>query len=95
MELDATRGQVAGKNCILLAGTEVFTYMDSNVTIIRDVTRVVRQMSLWSCGQSFWLQIQSYRVRFPVLRDFLRRTFPGTWSSELSGNNCGGTSKKN
>jgi hypothetical protein len=27
---------------------------------------------LWSSGQSFWLQIQRPRVRFPALPDFLR-----------------------
>ena len=26
--------------------------------------------SLWSSGQSFWLQIQRSRVRFPALSDF-------------------------
>ena len=26
---------------------------------------------LWSSGQSFWLQIQRSRVRFPALPDFL------------------------
>ena len=25
---------------------------------------------LWSSGQSFWLQIQRFRVRFPALPDF-------------------------
>jgi hypothetical protein len=27
---------------------------------------------LWSSGQSFWLQIQRTRIRFPALPDFLR-----------------------
>jgi hypothetical protein len=30
--------------------------------------------SLWSSGQSSWLQIQRSRVRFPALPDFLRNT---------------------
>jgi hypothetical protein len=31
-----------------------------------------RVFVLWSSGQSFWLQIQRFRVRFPALPDFLR-----------------------
>jgi hypothetical protein len=30
------------------------------------------RLSLWSSGQSFWLQIQRSRVRFPAVPDFLR-----------------------
>jgi hypothetical protein len=33
---------------------------------------------LWSSGQSFWLQIQRSRVRFPTLPDFLRSSGSGT-----------------
>jgi hypothetical protein len=33
---------------------------------------------LWSSGQSPWLQIQRFRVRCPVLPDFLRST--GIWN---------------
>jgi hypothetical protein len=33
---------------------------------------------VWSSGQSFWLQIQMSRVRFPVLPDFLRSSRSGT-----------------
>ena len=33
---------------------------------------------LWSSGQSFWLQIQRSRVRFPALPDFLSSNGSGT-----------------
>ena len=37
---------------------------------------------LWSIGQSFWLQIQRSRVRFPVLPDFLSSSGSGTGSTQ-------------
>ena len=36
---------------------------------------------LWSSGQSFWLQIQRSRVRFPALPDFLSSIGSGTGST--------------
>ena len=36
---------------------------------------------LWSSGQSFWLQIQGSRVRFPALPDFLSSSGSGTGST--------------
>jgi hypothetical protein len=36
---------------------------------------------LWSSDQSFWLQIQRSRVRFPALPDFLRSSGSGTGST--------------
>jgi hypothetical protein len=36
---------------------------------------------LWSIGQSFWLQIQRSRVRFPALPDFLSSSGSGTGST--------------
>jgi hypothetical protein len=38
-------------------------------------------------GQSFWLQIQGYRVRFPALPDFLRSSGSGTGSTQPRGDN--------
>jgi hypothetical protein len=38
---------------------------------------------LWSSGQSSWLQIHRFRVRFPVLPDFLRSGGSGTGSTQL------------
>ena len=37
---------------------------------------------LWSSGQSFWLQIQRSRVRFPALPDFLSGSGSGTGSTQ-------------
>ena len=37
---------------------------------------------LWSSGQSFWLQIQRFRVRFPALPDFLSSSGSGTGSTQ-------------
>ena len=37
---------------------------------------------LWSSGQSFWLQIQRSRVRFPALPDFLSNSGSGTGSTQ-------------
>ena len=37
---------------------------------------------LWSSDQSFWLQIQRSRVRFPALPDFLISSGSGTGSTQ-------------
>ena len=37
---------------------------------------------LWSSGQSFWLQIERSRVRFPALPDFLSSSVSGTGSTQ-------------
>jgi hypothetical protein len=42
---------------------------------------------VWSSGQSFWLQIQRYRVRFPALPNFLRNRGSGTGSTQPRENN--------
>jgi hypothetical protein len=47
--------------------------------------------SLWSSGQSFWLQIQSSRVLFPVLPHFLRNMGSGTGSTQPREDNWGAT----
>jgi len=41
----------------------------SNIIIIIIIIIIIRP-PLWSSGQSFWLQIQRSRVRFPALPDF-------------------------
>jgi hypothetical protein len=38
--------------------------------------------SLWSSGQSSWLQTQRTRVPFPALADFLRGSGSGTGSTQ-------------
>ena len=42
----------------------------------------LRRPPLWSSGQSFWLQIQRSRVRFPALPDFLSSSGSGTGSTQ-------------
>jgi hypothetical protein len=37
---------------------------------------------MWSSDQSFWLQIQRFRVRFPALPDFLRSRGSGKGSTQ-------------
>ena len=39
---------------------------------------IIIRPPLWSSGQSFWLQIQRSRVRFPALQDFLSGSGSGT-----------------
>ena len=46
---------------------------------------------LWSSGQSFWLQIQRSRVRFPALPDFLSSSGSGTGSTQPREFNWGAT----
>jgi hypothetical protein len=47
--------------------------------------------SLWSSGQSSWLQIQRSLVRFPALPDFLRSSGSGTESTQPREYNWGAT----
>ena len=46
---------------------------------------------LWSSGQSFWLQIQRSRVRFPALPDFLSSSGSGSGSTQPREVNWGAT----
>jgi hypothetical protein len=46
---------------------------------------------LWSSCQSFWLQIQRSRVRFPTLPDFLTSRGSGTGSTQPREDNWGTT----
>jgi hypothetical protein len=48
---------------------------------------------LWSSGQSSWLQIQRFRVWFPVLPDFLRSIASGKGSTQPREDNWGATWK--
>ena len=46
---------------------------------------------MWSSGQSFWLQIQRSRLRFPALPDFLSSRGSGTGSTQPRDVNWGAT----
>jgi hypothetical protein len=46
---------------------------------------------LWSSGQSSWLQIQRFQIRFPGLPDFLRSSRSGTGSTQPREGNWGAT----
>jgi hypothetical protein len=50
--------------------------------------------SLWSSGQSSWLQILRSRVRFPALPDFPRSSGSGTGSTQSRVDNWGATWKE-
>jgi hypothetical protein len=49
---------------------------------------------VWSSGQSFWLQIQRPRVRFPAIPDFLRSSGSGMGSTQTREDNWGTTWRK-
>ena len=51
----------------------------------------VKWPPLWSSGQSFWLQIQRSRVRFPALPNFLSSSGSGTGSTQPREVNWGAT----
>jgi hypothetical protein len=59
---------------------------ESRVLPVRQSTRFDRcfwvRLPLWSSGQSFWLQIERSRVRFPVLPRFLRSSGSGMGSTQ-------------
>jgi len=42
----------------------------------------IKRPPLWSSGQSFWLQIERFRVRSPALPDFLSSNGSGTGSTQ-------------
>ena len=48
-------------------------------------------LPLWSSGQSFWLQMQRSRVRFPAPPDFLSSSGSGTGSTQPREVNWGAT----
>jgi hypothetical protein len=59
---------------------KLFLHREFNydLTIVQSVART----PLWSSGQSSWLQIQRYRVRFPALPDFYESSGSGTGSTQ-------------
>jgi hypothetical protein len=69
--------------CIRLCSGDVMSparyELNSYILIIRN--SAFKILSLILSGQSYWLQIQRTRVRFPVLPDFLRSRGSGTGST--------------
>jgi len=53
-----------------------------NVATIVTIDIYIYISPLWSSGQSFWLQIQRSRIRFPALPDFLSSSGSGTGSTQ-------------
>ena len=53
-----------------------------SASVLLTLRRLMSYIYLWSSGQSFWLQIQRSRVRFPALPDFLSSSGSGTGSTQ-------------
>ena len=60
----------------------VFDHGRNSIKFENNYTYVNARPPLWSSGQSFWLQIQRSRVRFPALPDFLSSSGSGTGSTQ-------------
>ena len=67
----------------------LFSEFQSSEQISLDLT--FRRPPLWSSGQSFLLQIQRSRVRFPALPDFLSSSGSVTGSTQPREVNRGAT----
>ena len=61
---------------------QVVDYLAATWSMLVVVLLVVVVPPLWSSGQSFRLQIQRSRVRFPALPDFLSSSGSGTGSTQ-------------
>jgi hypothetical protein len=83
----------SGHNINLVAGPRhilsLFFDHRHNIHFFTDL--VCNRLHLWSSGQSFWLQIQRSRIRFPALPDFLRSEGSGTGSTQPPEDNWGST----
>ena len=66
---------------IISSGIASYALYQSNTCIFKFLV-VLFGPSLWSSGQSFWLQVQRSRVRFPALPDFLSSSGSGTGSTQ-------------
>jgi hypothetical protein len=71
-------GDVTVKRCVMLR-----KYISLKITVNTFPADLpVEGPPLWSSGQSFWLQIQRSRGRFPALADFLGSKESGTVSTQ-------------
>ena len=79
----ATTGPVTGTLYvyIYLLLLQIAILLSRQVTLLYSANGKTRP-PLWSSGQSFWLQIQRSRVRFPALPDFLSSSGSGTGSTQ-------------
>ena len=74
--------------CLNQLRHQVSAIMHNNSTEILNISfkyfffLIITRPPLWSSGQSFWLQIQRSRVRFPALPDFLSSSGSGTGSTQ-------------
>ena len=69
----------------------IFKFWDSKLEDKIFQLALLHRTPLWSSGQSFWLQIQRSRVRFPALPDFLSSSGSGTGSTQPREVNWGAT----
>ena len=74
MLLDTVRSEVL----FSLLGVFCMYKNDDIVYQVFSSCSYVHRPPLWSSGQSFWLQIQGSRVRFPAPPDFLSGSGSGT-----------------
>jgi hypothetical protein len=70
--------------CVLLRSGTILplTLCLTRIVVVAFRKNVRQRPPLWSSGQSFWLQIQSSQVRFPVLPHFLKNNGSGTGSTQ-------------
>ena len=58
-------------------------HIDMSIVMTRRIDMLIYVVgALWSSDQSFWLQMQRSRVRFPALPDFLSSSGSGTGSTQ-------------
>jgi hypothetical protein len=71
-----------GHHCVHHQELLIAAHAVSGHLSIISIVFVYKRPPLWSSGQSFWLQIKRYRVRFPALPHFLSSSGSGTGSTQ-------------